>query len=1244
MKKTIILLSLVLMACLVQAQTWVGYSSAQSRAGEVSLVTGTAQSSQIHVDVAGFQKQEVLTPNGTAYVITLDGSTSILEAGAPDLPKLTASLIIPDNAQMEVNVTGSTFVEYQNIEIAPSKGNFTRDIDPASVPYIYGSAYEQDAFYPGTLAALKDPYIMRDLRGQAVDFYPYQYNPVTKTLRVYTSIDVTVSQNGTGNVNVLSRNTPLTSFDPEFAEIYKTHFLNYTATNRYTALGETGKLLIICYDNFMSQMTPYVIWKKTKGIPTEIVSVTTAGSTAANIKTYVTNYYNTNGLTFLLLVGDAAQVPTFTVAGGGSDNSYGYITGSDHYQEIIVGRFSAEGTTDVATQVTRSINYEKTPSLTANKFNRTIAIGSDQGPGDDSEYDYQHQRNLQTAMTGFTYTSKVELFDGSQGGLDAAGNPTAAMLGTEINNGAGIITYTGHGSDNAFSTTGFSNTDIAGLTNTNILPFIWSVACVNGNFTAGTCFAEGWLRKQYNGQPAGAVAALMSTINQSWNPPMEGQDEMVDILVESYVNNIKRTFGGLSVNGIFKMNDTYADYNMTDTWTIFGDPSLMVRTDNPASMTVTHNPTINIGETSLSVNCNVDGALVCLTIDHEIIGTAYASGGTALITFPALATVDTITVCATAFNYVPYLGEVLIVSANYPNDAMMASIITPEPSYGCEGLSVAPLVTLRNMGTNTLTSCVITYTIDGGAPATYNWSGNLAQFASEDVTLPSFTLALGSHVFDVTVTNPNGVADDNPANDNKDITFDVSNLTIAAAFDADQTNFCSAPASVQFTNLSQNATSYLWDFGDGTTSTEAEPLHEYSALGAYTVILTADAGVCGNDVETQVQYIIVGATPPVVTDASHCGAASVTLGASGSGTLNWFDASSGGNLINTGTSYVTPVLTSTTSYYVQNEVASSPQAGGKPDNSGTGGYLTNQNQYLIFDCYAPCTLVSVEVYAETAGNRTFELRTSTGAAIQEVTVNITTAGSVFTVPLNFSIPVGTALQIGLKSTSTCSLYRNTDGITYPYTTPGYVSVTGSSAGATYYYYLYDWVIQPPTCTSSRETVTAFIDTNVPTSDFSFSTNGLDVTFTDQSLNPASYLWNFGDGTTSTDANPVHSYTADGSYVVTLIISNGCGSDTSTQNVTVSAAGIQTTQTQAALSVYPNPASRGDVVIEINGGSGEEVLSIFDLQGRKIEEFKYSVEQPKTLIRWNASKVLPGLYYIRLSTGDINLVKKLMITE
>ena len=92
-------------------------------------------------------------------------------------------------------------------------------------------------------------------------------------------------------------------------------------------------------------------------------------------------------ITYLLLVGDAAQVPT-SYNNGDSDNDYAYITGNDHYLEFFVGRFSAESVAHVETQVLRTIEYETGDELADGWLNMIMSVGSDQGPGDDGEYDY----------------------------------------------------------------------------------------------------------------------------------------------------------------------------------------------------------------------------------------------------------------------------------------------------------------------------------------------------------------------------------------------------------------------------------------------------------------------------------------------------------------------------------------------------------------------------------------------------------------------------------------------------------------------------------------------------------------------------------------------------------------------------------------------------------------------------------------------------------------------------------------
>ena len=669
MKKIFLLSCLLISLSYLTATVINGSPSSKKSKAKVELISSDLQSSIVRFSFENFISKDVQTPNGMAKLISLEGAFPIQSAGAPDLLKISASVIIPDDAEMKVDVVSESFTDYQNYNIAPSKGNLYRNINPVDIPYSYGNKYNTNAFYPGKLAELQQPYILRDYRGQTITVYPFQYNPITKVLRVYNDLTVKVSRVGISSVNIINRTKSIIKIDNEFSNIYKNHFLNNTnGNNKYTAVNEQGKLLIISAESYIPAMQALVNWKNISGIPTEIISVTSIGSTNTAIKNYIANYYANNGLTFVILVGDVAQIPTFTVSGGGSDNTYSYLAGNDHYPEIFVGRISAENILHVQTQVQKILSYEKTPLLNNGWLNKGIGIASDQGPGDNNEYDYQHIRNIRTKLLNYQYTSASELYDGSQGGMDVSGNPTAAMVSNDVNNGAGIIYYTGHGSDNSWGSTGFSNTNVNALTNTNRWPFIFSVACVNGNFTTGTCFAEAWMRASYNSQPTGAIATLMSTINQSWNPPMCGQDEMIDLLTEANQNNIKRTFGGISMNGCMKMNDNYTTggNEMTDTWNIFGDPSLVIRTDTAKSMIVSYNPVVYMGATTFAINCNVNGARVTMSINNQAIGSALVSNGIATISFNALSSLDSITIVATAYNYIPFTGMLNVIIPNGP--------------------------------------------------------------------------------------------------------------------------------------------------------------------------------------------------------------------------------------------------------------------------------------------------------------------------------------------------------------------------------------------------------------------------------------------------------------------------------------------------------------------------------------------------------------------------------------------------
>ncbi len=662
------------------APEWSSILSNQPERIRTQLISSSESSIQVNVQVPGFYTTNVQTPRGEAKVITMPKAVSTAQAGEPDLPMTGIPAIIGDRARMNIRVLNAEYMDFEGIEVAPSKGDFSRQIDPATVPYTYGECYSQDAFFPANNVGLYEPYIIRDFRGQNIVVYPYAYNPVSKTLRVYYNMTVEMYKVDDRGSNVIeSRRSNVVKMDQDFKSLYQRHFINYQAAmSRYTPLDEEGDLLIICYDNFISSMTDFVNWKKTRGVNTTIVGTSTAGSTSTAIQSYIQSQYNANNnLTHVLLVGDVAQIPAYYISGSDydsyvkGDNKYGQIVGNDIYNDVFIGRFSASTAARVTTQANRVIAYERDLTSSASWLKNGVGISrKENGSGHNNEDDYQHMNNIRTDLLNYGYTTVTQRY-ANLTGYDAS----AATISSDINSGAGIVNYANHGQETAWGANSsgyvyYANSHVNALTNDNKLPFIWSVACLVGRYDyTSDCFAEAWMNATNGNNPTGAVGVLMSYISQPWIPPMWAQDECVDILVESYNSNIKHTWGGTSINGLMGIFDHYSTTN-TDAsetyqaWVLFGDPSMMLRTKTPQAMTVTHNGTIapTGGTYSVSVS-NGNGTVATITdANHNILGKATVSNGTANVNISGTLTVGTnLTLCVFGYNKVTYLGTISVV-------------------------------------------------------------------------------------------------------------------------------------------------------------------------------------------------------------------------------------------------------------------------------------------------------------------------------------------------------------------------------------------------------------------------------------------------------------------------------------------------------------------------------------------------------------------------------------------------------
>lgn len=621
----------------------------------INLISSDDNSTILEAKIGSFLQTEIKIKGEIFSQISIEGEAETYLKGAPEVPTLTRSIIIDNSYESEFRIIDSEYSEYE-ITVAPSKGVISRDIDPATIPYTFGDEYKKDEFYPANITSLGSPYIMRNYRGVAVTFNPFLYNPKTKILRVYTTLRVEITKGNKIGTNPLTRSGKSVS---SFESLYQNHFLNY-ATNRYASLDEFGSILVIAPSNYISTMQIYANWKIQKGIPTTIVNVATIGNNSTAIKNYIQNYYNSHPeLAFVQIAGDAAQVASLSSGGGGADPMYSLVSGSDNYPDIFIGRFSAETTAQLLTQVERTLNYERDLNTSATYLNKALGIASAEGgsQGDNGETDIQHMNIIRNNLLNYNYTSVDQIYDPSA---------SASAVAAALNSGRGQINYIGHGSNTTWSTTGFSNSYVNNLTNVGKLPFIVSVACVNGNFVSTTCFAEAWLRATYNGEPTGAMAIFASSINQSWASPMKGQDEINQLLTSETLS----TIGGLFYSGSCAMIDSYSTdgVNMFKTWHIFGDASLQVRTNIPQTMNINHSGTLLAGSSTYTLTTGVANALVAMTYNNQLLGSGYtnAAGNIALnlINLPTAPAELTLTV--TAFNKVTVVEPVTMSLANGP--------------------------------------------------------------------------------------------------------------------------------------------------------------------------------------------------------------------------------------------------------------------------------------------------------------------------------------------------------------------------------------------------------------------------------------------------------------------------------------------------------------------------------------------------------------------------------------------------
>ena len=392
-------------------------------------------------------------------------------------------------------------------------------------------------------------------------------------------------------------------------------------------------------------------------------------------------------------------------------------------------------------------------------------------------------------------------------------------------------------------------------------------------------------------------------------------------------------------------------------------------------------------------------------------------------------------------------------------------------------------------------------------------------------------------------------------------------------FEVDAVDFL----KVNFSNFSQNATSYTWDFGDGNTSTEESPTHSYAGGGDYEVVLTASNGtdsressktVSITDPNTEVTKI-TGVTSKVWklsrnTDDAAAEFACI-VGPENRSEIWWALGS------------VSPL--GDRPCFMEEEYIFGADGSFTYDPKGMvwadAGIWAASIEAQCVDSTNPSNMVGVsgdDLSAWGAGEFTFEF----DAANMTLTL------------------VGTGAHVGIPKVGTNDEFLTPQpSVTYKIVkleTDGPIDKMSleTTIPAPGYWQFNLVSYDNPADEPSLEAVG-------PASAFDFSIDQSTVTFTNFSSNADSYLWDFGDGNTSTEENPTHTYSQDGLYTIRLTTTSNIGTDETTRSVIISANSVfdETSLSGAATKIWKLNPDAAALAVGPVIGSGEFWASSVD---------------------------------------------------
>lgn len=645
----------------------------------VSILSNDNNSTVIKIEISGFDLKDASLEGKTYQLADLLSEVFTAKAGFPELPYITKTIAVPDQAAVSVEVieTGKVYT-FKNIHLQAARGSWFEG-KPMPAYKENTAIFQSDAIYPKELVQLDEPAVFRDFRIARLSVYPLRYSPSNNELQVVSSITLRINYRSGKAKAVNPRTASNKGIAPSFAKLYRSFIFNYqdVLNSRYEGQ-EDGRDVMLCImpDEFADSFQPYADWKRQSGTDIHITKFSDIGANSSNpqiIKDHITDAYHNWEYppTYVLIVGDEGVFPLKIVNYDYSFANEDYfveIDGDDFFPEMMIGRLTNQGDYRMRVMLNKFMKYEKEPYTTdSDWFKKAICC---------SNNDYESQVDTKR------FTSKVMMEDGGFTSVDtlmsdgnwSGGNCSMNIndIRSAINDGRSYLNYRGEGWSDGWSAScyDFNVSDVSSLNNGEKFTFVTSIGCGVAMFneTDGNCFGEEWVQLGSLTEPRGGIAFIGPTSNThtTYNNKLDK-----GIYVGMFREGMDTPGQALMRGKLYTYNyfgdDSWVEYQYR-VFCVLGDPSIHIWKDVPTEVNMNYESSIPVGYsqheftvTHASSGLAVENAQVCISGDNGVFATGYTNPqGKAFVGVTPLVP-GTLTVTVRGGNVIPAQGTINVV-------------------------------------------------------------------------------------------------------------------------------------------------------------------------------------------------------------------------------------------------------------------------------------------------------------------------------------------------------------------------------------------------------------------------------------------------------------------------------------------------------------------------------------------------------------------------------------------------------